>query len=317
MKLKTGARVVEPEDLRGYRTAEPLKSIVFPVSEKVSFYFAADAAVAEQPVIILGARGCDLEALAVCDLVLASGELADQYYQARRAQLTLIGTDCTDCGKTCFCTMVGGRPYPRQLFDLNLSPIEGGYIVEVGTEKGAKIVAENQPLFAAATREQLANKDQGRSKVEQQVRAQNQQYTCRGTVDWSEAHKINLQNQAAWRQITKDCVECSGCNFVCPTCTCFLLLDQAENGDNGRYKVWDGCLKNGYARVAGGGNSRPKLFERLQNRYHCKFDYSFDRLGRYACVGCGRCINGCAGNIDMRKVYAELVRQVPLSAHLE
>jgi ferredoxin len=69
--------------------------------------------------------------------------------------------------------------------------------------------------------------------------------------------------------------------------------------------------------VAGGANSRPKLYERLQNRYHCKFDYSFDRLGRYTCVGCGRCIDGCAGNIDMRRIFVELEQQAPLTAKLE
>jgi ferredoxin len=68
--------------------------------------------------------------------------------------------------------------------------------------------------------------------------------------------------------------------------------------------------------VAGGSNPRGKLYQRLQNRYHCKMDYSYDRLGRYTCVGCGRCIDGCAGNIDMRKIFAELERQAPLTAKL-
>jgi hypothetical protein len=290
---------------------------VFQVLEKVAAYFDQDEPTHEQPVVLFGARGCDLEALEIYDQVLAEGEFADPYYQAGRRQLILIGSDCTDCGQTCFCTMVGGRPYAAKLFDLNLSPVNNGYIVEIGSDQGRRLRNDHAALFVEASREQLAEKDLQRGRVERLVKKKNQQFTCRCNIDWKDAHQINLENQKAWRPLTKDCVECSGCNFVCPSCTCFLLVDQKEKQGCVRYKEWDACLKNGYARVAGGANSRPKLFERLQNRYHCKFDYSYERLGRYTCVGCGRCIDGCAGNIDMRKVYAELVRQVPLSAKLE
>jgi ferredoxin len=310
-------KVVGSTDPRGFRSAEPLKSVVFPVSEKVSPYFGTEAEYPGRPVVIVGARSCDLEALVVYDQVLATGELADPFYQARRNNLIIISADCTDCGQTCFCTMVNGQPFPKRGFDLNFSPVESGYIVAIGTSRGEQIVKEDKNLFELATAEQLKERDKNRKQMTDQVQAQNQEFTCRCNISWTEAHKINLQNQTAWKQITKNCVECSSCNLVCPSCSCFLLLDQPENGRYGRYKVWDACLKNGYAKVAGGANSRPKLFERLQNRYHCKFDYSFERLGRYTCVGCGRCIDGCAANIDMRRVYAELVKQVPLTAKLE
>ncbi|MFA4966928.1 MAG: 4Fe-4S dicluster domain-containing protein, partial [Candidatus Margulisiibacteriota bacterium] len=131
-----------------------------------------------------------------------------------------------------------------------------------------------------------------------------------------ETHKLNLENKV-WKALTKDCVECSACNFICPTCTCFLLLDQKAGEGGKRDKVWDACLKAGYTRVAGGSNPRGKLHQRLQNRYQCKHDYSYDRLGRYACVGCGRCIDACCGNIDMRKIFVELEKQAPLTAKLK
>ncbi|MDD4179676.1 MAG: 4Fe-4S dicluster domain-containing protein [Candidatus Margulisbacteria bacterium] len=312
-------------NLSGYRTIEPFKSFLFKITEKVAGYFTADQPAPGKKLVFLGVRGCDLEALEVYDKVLGEGEFADPSYLANRQDILLIGADCTDCGPTCFCAMVGGRPFPYQLFDLNLSPVAGGYVAEARTEKGERLIA----LFNKASDEQLNEKDKIRQQVSAKLEANNQEYKCRCTINWEEAHKINLENTKAWQTITKDCVECSACNFICPTCTCFLLLDEGDEGqgarDKGqgsegafvRHKVWDACLKNGYARVAGGANSRPKLYERLQNRYHCKFDYSFDRLGRYTCVGCGRCIDGCAGNIDMRKVYAELVRQVPLTAKLE
>jgi NAD-dependent dihydropyrimidine dehydrogenase PreA subunit len=262
--------------------------------------------------ILLGARGCDLEALEVLDRVFLEGEFRDPFYETRRRQLLLISADCTSCGETCFCTLVKGQPYPTKLFDLNLTPIEDGFVVEVGSEQGKRLVEENQELFDA---NQAEAKAEAKAKVRNRTLAllteKNQAYRLK--MDLVESHKRNLENRTAWRRLTKDCVECSACNFICPSCSCFLLLDSRQSRD----KVWDACLKAGYARVAGGANSRPKLYERLQNRYHCKFDYSFDRLGRYTCVGCGRCIDGCAGNIDMRRIFVELEQQAPLTAKLE
>jgi formate hydrogenlyase subunit 6/NADH:ubiquinone oxidoreductase subunit I len=169
-------------------------------------------------------------------------------------------------------------------------------------------------LFFEATADSLDKKERNRKKVAGLLDETNRSFRLKRDI--SESHKRNLENKI-WKVLTKDCVECSACNFICPTCTCFLLLDQKNGKENERHKVWDACLKAGYQEVAGGSNPRGKLYERLQNRYHCKFDYSFDRLNRYTCVGCGRCIDGCAGNIDMRKIFVELEKQAPLTAKLE
>lgn len=291
--------------LTGFRAVESLKSFLFAISEEV----LADPK--SGGLVFLGARGCDLEALEVLDKVFGEGEFTDPFYTKKREKLLIIGADCTSCGKTCFCTLVGGQPYPTKLFDINLSPVEGGYVVEVGTDKGRKLVEENKELFAKTEdKAKEEEKEEGRKKVERLLEEANKEYELKQKL--SDLHRINLNNSCAWREMTKNCVECSACNFICPTCTCFLLVDSAD----GRHKEWDACLKTGYARVAGGSNSRPKLYERLQNRYQCKFDYSFERLNRYTCVGCGRCIDGCAGNIEMRKIFKELERQAPLTAKL-
>jgi ferredoxin len=209
--------------------------------------------------------------------------------------------------------MVKGFPYPTKKFDIDLSPITGGYLVEVGSDKGKTLINENPELFMDAYKIQIDEKELNRKKMGKLLDEKNAKFFLRHEI--SDSHKANLMNKI-WKRLTKDCVECSACNLICPTCTCFLLLDQAKEKDNERYKVWDACLKSSYAKVAGGVNARGKLYERLQNRYQCKFDYSFDRLGRYTCVGCGRCIDGCAGNIDMRKIFVELERQAPLTAEL-
>jgi len=300
--------------LYGFRAVETLKPYFFRLTEKVSQYFGKDESTHGQELIVLGARGCDLEALEVLDRVLSEGDFQDPFYLDNRKKVAIIGADCTDCGETCFCTLVKGQPYPVKLFDLNLSPLKNGYVVETGTEKGEALIKRDQKLFSKVPPAILDEKQRNRKKIADLLTEKNKDYKFK--LDLSEIHKRNLEN-AVWRKLTKDCVECSACNFICPSCSCFLLLDQEKNKESERYKVWDACLKAGYAKVAGGANPRGQLYQRLQNRYHCKFDYSFDRLGRFTCVGCGRCIDGCAGKIDMRKIFAELEKQVPLTAKLK
>jgi len=304
-------------NLSGFRSVEPFKSYIFSLIEKVSTYFGKNAELQRKKLTIIGARGCDLEALEVLDKVFGEGDFKDPFYINNRADMLIIGADCTDCGDTCFCTTVKGKPYPEKLYDINLSPALGGFVAEDATEKGTKLIKENPDLFTEATDIHLNERESNRKKVIDLLEEKNSKFRLK--IKLSESHKANLKNKV-WKTLTKDCVECSACNFICPTCSCFLLHDQAKDKDEDkkceRHKVWDACLKASYAKVAGGANPRGKLYERLQNRYHCKFDYSFDRLNRYTCVGCGRCIDGCAGNIDMRKIFMELERQAPLTAIL-
>lgn len=300
-------------DLSGFRTIEPLKSYFFKIIETVSCYFGHQIHGGAGKILILGARGCDLEGLEVEDRVFTDGEFKDGFYAANRENSFIVGADCTDCGRTCFCTLMKGKPFPAKLFDLNLSPVEGGFVVQVGTEAGQKMIDQNRAIFSTADPKQIEEREKNRTAMTERLIEQNKGFGIRAEL--SASHRINLRNKA-WQGLTKDCVECSACNFVCPTCTCFLLTDEDKRSSYQRDKSWDACLKAGYARLAGGANPRGKLHERLQNRYQCKCDYSYDRLARYACVGCGRCIDGCAGNIDMRKIFAELERLAPLTANL-
>ena len=74
-----------------------------------------------------------------------------------------------------------------------------------------------------------------------------------------------------------------------------------------RLLVCDSCMLKGYARVAGGGNPRAKLFMRLRNRFEKKFDFFPKWIHVYACTGCGRCVSACPAKIDIRQVLRKLV----------
>ena len=71
-------------------------------------------------------------------------------YCAAREQNLIIAGDCTDAGDSCFCTMMGHLPHPEGGYDLLLCPIEGGYVVETGSEKGERLVDRHGALFEEA-----------------------------------------------------------------------------------------------------------------------------------------------------------------------
>jgi len=51
---------------------------------------------------------------------------------------------------------------------------------------------------------------------------------------------------------------------------------------------------------------RPSLRNRCANRLLHKYAFSPQQYGMLGCTGCGRCIEACYGEIDIREVLREL-----------
>jgi len=92
----------------------------------------------------------------------------------------------------------------------------------------------------------------------------------------------------------------------CPTCHCFLIFDEKKGDGFMRGRSWDGCQYKAFSRVAGGANPLQLRKQRLRNRYIKKFEFFPDNIDLYACTGCGRCIEGCPAEIDLREVFKKL-----------
>lgn len=254
--------------------------------------------------IIFDIKACDLASLPIMDYVFKEGDFQDPLYIGNRENTIIISSDCTDCLETCFCTLVDNNPYPEKDFDINLSEIGpqngGGFILTVATEKGEKILDKN--LLQEPTENQLKEAEANRENIKNKVRTQvaNQGYNV--ITSLQKAVMDNFESDV-WKEVTETCVECGGCNFVCPTCHCFILSDH----DKERYRQWDACQYKGFALVAGGANPRKKLHERLRNRYVKKFDFFQKNIELSACTGCGRCIAACIGKIDIRETLKKLI----------
>lgn len=296
-----------PENLAldGYRTVEPVKSFAQLLRCPVADYPSTEGD--EMPeektfpmTAIVGARGCDLSALALVDKVETEGEFTDPFYKIRRDRMLLIGADCGECGASCFCNLLGGKPWPEKGCDISIAKIQGGYLAEAASERGEKLVKESRDLFAEARDAQVKMRDDARGAVLRRLEEQNRSYP-KADAKLTEIVRAALQDEA-WDAISARCVECGACTNICPTCYCFLLFDQRANGSRfQRIFTWDSCQVTGYARMAGMLNPRPRLTDRVKHRYYHKYDYLVQSHGAVFCTGCGRCIDTCSAGIDMRE----------------
>ena len=293
-------------ELGGIRQSQPFKSILNPSRENMLNEAEADT----RPIIVAGVKGCDLQSLRLQDFVFQEGDFVDPQYIKNRGNITIIGNDCTYAKETCFCLAMEGSPYPTVYYDMNLSPLENSFLVEVASEKGKAIIDNYRIFFKESGRHEINIRDKNREKVSGEVK---DYIADRGTPSASLLKGVvkknyNLAN--LWQDFSSTCVECGACNLVCPTCHCFLLFDEKFNTEARRLRIWDSCLYKSFARVAGGANPRRHLYERLRNRFDKKFDFFPQVLNYYACTGCGRCIEACPGDIDIREVLKGLVKGV-------
>ena len=287
------------------RSFDPLKSFYFLGREKVAEDFKPDIIRDDKPPCIVGAKACDLKGFRILDFVFIDDEFGDPTYMKAREDGLIISADCTGFGGTCFCTAVDINPWPESDYDVNLSPVEDGFVVNTGSDKGRDLVASNKNLFASATEVQAGAIEQNRDTVKSGVMKSAKELRIPVADRLRRVIKKHYESNI-WKDASEDCVECGACNTICPTCHCFLLYDQKSDGKLARFRIWDSCMINDFARVAGGDNPRERLWMRLRNRFDKKFNYFPEVLKEIGCTGCGRCIAACPGKIDIREVLARL-----------
>ena len=244
--------------------------------------------------VVFGVRPCDARGALAIDALFLDTDPADGQYARHREATTLIGLACPQQWETCFCTVVGGAPNGTDGLDVLLTEVKGGFAVKVITDKGAAATAS------------LAGQEAEVALPAPQLR--DDLPALRPSDKWEALFK-----DVYWQRLSERCLSCRTCPFVCPTCRCFDVRDTHRPGEDiQRIRAWDGCLSEGYRRIAGGHNPRPTKAERLRNRFFCKFNYypqmtgPAPDLGPVACVGCGRCIDKCPVNVDLVEVLHDV-----------
>lgn len=310
-KARFYKKYTEPTDdivIGEVRPFEPLKAFFSRAREVVAEDFKNTIpASPNKPFAIVGVKACDLKGFKIQDHVFLNHDYQDPFYIKNREQNLIIASDCTSAIETCFCLALGIKPHPEENFDVNLSEIKDGYIVETGSKKGEDIVKKYSSLFEDAKRAIADERERCRGevikKVEKNIKENDipPEDSYKGIIEKSFESDI-------WKDEAKECVECGACNTICPTCHCFLLYDQKDKAKMERLRIWDSCMIKDFARVAGGANPREKLWMRLRNRFDKKFDFFPKIADIYACTGCGRCISACPAKIDIREILKKLVK---------
>ncbi len=289
-----------------YRTIEPIRAFFTYAKEEVCSYFYEEKAEDNtKPIAISGVKNCDLFSLKIQDFVFLGGNEPDLFYKSRRESALLISSDCVNFKEVCFCRAFDISPYATEGFDFNLSRVNGGYLLDIASDKAKKIIGGLWGLISPATSTQLSERQMNRASVIKQM----EDHLAHHQIPKKERLKeivLAGYDSGIWQEQMLTCVECGGCVFICDTCHCFLLFDEPGVKEAKRLRVWDGCLYPNFARVAGGANPLRMRYMRLRNRYLKKFDFFIENIGFQACCGCGRCIEVCPGRIDIRYILRKL-----------
>ena len=294
-------------EFNNIRACTPVKEFLFPLREVAAVFPETVEPEDVKPFAVFGLKDCDLRSIEILDKVFAEEEFKDPSYLKRRENMFIISSDCSEPGESCFCSVFDGRPYASGGFDLNVSAVRGGFVIEVGSDKGNDFVEKHSQLFTEVPEALLSGRDENRAQTQKQLEQNNAD--LRFDTPIKEIVE-NSQDSEVFDVEAQSCVECQACTRICPTCHCFYLYDTSRKDYFAKMKMWDSCMRQAYAEVAGGANPHKVLGDRIKHRLMHKFVYFLDRYGIDMCVGCGRCVDGCAGEADIRTVLRKLSEEL-------
>jgi ferredoxin len=251
--------------------------------------------------ILFGARPCGARGFTVFDRVYRGDRFPDPYYQAAREQTLVVTLTCERPESTCFCHWVGGGPDDPTGSDVLATVVEGGYFLEAVTERGALLL--EHPLLSenpSKAREAAANRAEVRQHLDKAIELSG---ISSGFLEL-------FDDYGFWEEVSAKCLSCGACTYLCPTCYCFTITDEAGGLTGKRLRSWDTCMSFQFTLEASGHNPRPTKAHRLRNRVGHKFSY-YPALhgGLFACCGCGRCIKYCPASVDLREIVCKVAER--------
>lgn len=284
------------------KTVKSAKDAFFPqVEDMIHFHMQGKAIeinpteVMDEDFVIFGVRACDARSFELLDRVFLSDPV-DPFYAARREHGTVVTLACNEPEETCFCTN----------FDIDAANPAG--------DVSAWIVGEEIYLRAKTEKGKILidgledADDNAVAKTQASIRAITGKLPF-GRLNLSGfdgEHLMEKFDHPKWGELSRACLGCGTCTFVCPTCQCYDVRDFDTGNGIQRYRCWDSCMFSDFTLMAHGTN-RPTQMERFRQRFMHKLIYfPSNNDGLYSCVGCGRCLEKCPQSLNIVKVIKAL-----------
>jgi formate hydrogenlyase subunit 6/NADH:ubiquinone oxidoreductase subunit I len=249
----------------------------------------------ERPLAFVGLRSCDLHAIEIQDRVFLD---LDPAYRRRREGAVFIGVNCEEPGSTCFCVSMATGPRCTIGFDLALTELDAGFVVEVGTPRGEELLA------GVPTREVTEEESDAPERVAAVASTR-----MGRELDTSDLPDLLYRNRThpRWHDVAARCLACGNCTNACPTCFCHDVVDDVSiSGDVAtRTREWATCFGADYSWSAG-EVVRHSHEGRYRQWLTHKFASWIDQYGTSGCVGCGRCLTWCPVGIDVTEEIAAI-----------
>lgn len=252
--------------------------------------------------ILIGIHSCDIHSLLIMDKIFI-GEFQDPYYRARRENTIIIGLVCDKPADYCFCYFTKSGPDITDGYDLLLTNVGNGYLVEIGSKNGLEIVHKHREYFTQAEKSLLEEKKKKIREITDKLKSRDLPF-----FDTVYSDMVHNFDHEIWNELGSKCLACGKCNYACPTCYCFDIIDEAEPdlSSGKRIRIWDSCHFLSFTRVASGEVFRAERSSRVKQRIYHKLVYSVNHIDLISCVGCGRCIDVCSARIDIRDVVSKI-----------
>ncbi|MFO7784254.1 MAG: 4Fe-4S dicluster domain-containing protein [Thermodesulfobacteriota bacterium] len=254
------------------------------------------------PLAVVGIRPCDAYAFKLVRRNFDTPDYKDPFWIKRYEATTFVGLGCNDPCKTCFCASAGSGPFDRKGLDVLLYDIGDAYLAQPLTDKGEALLdkaAGGKEADDASWKTAQALTRQVAGKISSRV-----------PTDKLKDKDVNeLYGASFWEDVAFSCINCGTCTYLCPTCWCFDVQDEVQRlpmaGD--RIRNWDSCMFPLFTLHGSGHNPRSQKTERVRQRFMHKLKYYVDKYDNgIQCVGCGRCVQFCPVNIDIRKVAEKM-----------
>ena len=288
--------------LDALKTVKSAKDVFFPQVENLLKFRVEgksieinQAPLCEEDFVIFGVRGCDAKSFEILDRVFLV-DPRDEFYASRRAHGIVVTLACGEPEESCFCTNFGVNP-ANPGGDVTAWIVGEEMFLQANTEKGEKLIAELDEADAKAAEAEQARITEIVEKLP---------LNGLNLEGFDGEHLMEKFNDPKWEGLSRACLGCGTCTFVCPTCQCYDIRDFDNGKSVTRYRCWDSCMYSDFTLMAA-ENSRHTQLQRYRQRFMHKLVYfPANNEGVYSCVGCGRCVEKCPQGLNIVRVIKAL-----------